>query len=139
MAIGGLFEFPGVTESQYDGVCRKLSNGQVLSSLLDWPKGGILSHVAGPSEAGWRVVDAWESQAAFEEFGTQLVPLMQEMKFPQVAPQIFAVHNFVGSHRASGRMDRPEKSPSELADRVRVALADLNPSEQKMFGGVCFI
>ena len=36
-------------------------------------------------------------------------------------------------------MDRPEKSQSELADRVRVTLADLAPSEQKMFGGVCFM
>ena len=36
-------------------------------------------------------------------------------------------------------MDRPEKSQNELADRVRVALADLAPSEQKMFGGVCFM
>ena len=42
-------------------------------------------------------MDVWELQAAFEEFGAQLVPLMQELKFPQVAPQFFQVHNFVGS------------------------------------------
>jgi hypothetical protein len=52
MAIGVLFEFPGVTEAQYDGVCRKLNNGQVLRALSDWPKGGILSHVAGPTATG---------------------------------------------------------------------------------------
>ena len=97
MAIGVLFEFPGVTEAQYDAVCKKLNNGQVLRSLSDWPSGGILSHVAGPTTTGWRVVDVWESQAAFEEFGARLIPLMQEMDFPQVAPQFFQVHNFVGS------------------------------------------
>jgi hypothetical protein len=96
MAIGVLFEVPGVTEVQYDGVCRKLNNGQVLRALSDWPKGGILSHVAGPTATVWRVVDVWESQEAFDAFGAQLVPLLQEMKFPQVAPQIFEVHNFVG-------------------------------------------
>jgi TfoX/Sxy family transcriptional regulator of competence genes len=36
-------------------------------------------------------------------------------------------------------MDRPEKTHGELADRVRAALADLAPAEQKMFGGVCFM
>ena len=97
MAIGVLFEFPGVTEAQYDAVCKKLNNGRVLNSLSDWPKGGILSHVAGPTATGWSVVDVWESQAAFEEFRAQLVPLMQEMEFPQVAPQVFQVHNFVRS------------------------------------------
>jgi hypothetical protein len=49
MAIGVLFELPGVTDAQYDAVSKKLTNGEVLSSLSDWPIGGILSHVAGPT------------------------------------------------------------------------------------------
>lgn len=97
MPIGVIFEFPSVTAAQYDAVCKRLNNGRVLSALSEWPKGGILSHVAGPTQDGWRVVDVWESQAAFEEFGTQLLPLLQEMNFPQVAPQVFPVHNFVGA------------------------------------------
>jgi hypothetical protein len=97
MAIGVLFEFPGVTKAQYDEVCKRLNNGKPLGALADWPGGGILSHLAGPTPNGWRVVDVWESPAAFEAFGTRLMPLMAELKFPQVAPQIFEIHNFVGA------------------------------------------
>lgn len=97
MAIGVLFEFPGVTQAQYDIVCRKLNGGRPLGALSDWPKGGILSHVAGPTPDGWRVVDVWESQAAFDEFAATLAPILQEVAFPQVAPQFFEVHNLVRS------------------------------------------
>jgi hypothetical protein len=97
MAIGVVFEFPGVDAVQYDAVCRRLNDGRVLSALADWPGGGILAHVAGPTPTGWRVVDVWESEAAFQAFGTKLMPLLAEMNFPQVAPQVFPVHNAVTS------------------------------------------
>lgn len=97
MPVGVLFEFPGVTAAQYDAVSRKLTNGRQLEALSDWAGGGILSHVAGPTATGWRVVDVWESPAAFEAFGARLMPLLAEANFPQVTPEIFEVHNFVGS------------------------------------------
>jgi hypothetical protein len=95
MAIGVLFEFPGVTAAQYDGLTKKLTGGRGLRALSDWPVKGVLSHLAGPSPNGWRVVDVWESEAAFNKFGAVLMPLMAEFKFPQVQPQIFPIHNFI--------------------------------------------
>jgi hypothetical protein len=95
MAIGVLFEFPGVTAAQYDGVTKKLTGGRGLRALSDWPVKGVLSHAAGPTPNGWRVFDVWESEAAFGKFGAVLMPLMQEFKFPAVQPQIFPIHNHI--------------------------------------------
>jgi hypothetical protein len=50
MAIGVLFEFPGVSAEQYEEVCRHLNNGELLTTLADWPNEGCLFHVAGPTE-----------------------------------------------------------------------------------------
>ncbi len=96
MAIGVLFDFPGVTSDQYDEVCRNLNNGRLLRALADWPEPGIVSHVAGPTpDGGWRVVDVWESEEAFQRFGQLLLPLLQQAGFPAGAPQVFPVHNVV--------------------------------------------
>jgi hypothetical protein len=32
------------------------------------PPNGLVFHAAGPAEDGWRVVEAWESADAFEQF-----------------------------------------------------------------------
>jgi hypothetical protein len=61
MAIGMVMNFPGVTQEQYDAVLEQLNLGGRM------PPGGI-SHAAGPIEGGWRVVDVWESQEAFDIF-----------------------------------------------------------------------
>jgi len=96
VAIGVLFDFPGVTSEQYDEVCRNLNNGRLLTALSEWPEPGIVSHVAGPTpDGGWRVVDVWESEEAFQRFGQRLMPLLQQAGFPAGAPQMFPVHNVV--------------------------------------------
>ena len=97
MPIGVLFDFVGVSQAQYDAVVDGLTKGKGLKSLADWPAPGILFHVAGPTENGWRVVDVWESEEAFRKFGEELVPVMQKVGFPEAPPQIFAVHNFIRS------------------------------------------
>jgi hypothetical protein len=61
MAIGLLMEFPGMGQEQYDAVMEELNLGGRM------PSGGI-THAAGPTEGGWRVVDVWESQEAFDVF-----------------------------------------------------------------------
>jgi hypothetical protein len=95
MAIGVLFDFPGVTQKDYDAVISKLNGGKPMKKLSDWPTKGVLFHVAGPTEKGWRVVDVWESEAAFQKFGETLVPILKSVGFPQVQPQFFKVHNLV--------------------------------------------
>jgi hypothetical protein len=97
MAIGVLFEFPGVTQAQYDEVLKRLTGGRTLKSLSDWPVKGVLSHVAGPTPNGWRVVDVWQSEADLQKFAAVLMPILQDVGFPNVPPQVFPAHNFVKS------------------------------------------
>jgi hypothetical protein len=60
MAICVLFECPGVTQAQYDEALKKVTGGRAGKALADWSAPGLLSHVAGPTPNGWRVVDVWE-------------------------------------------------------------------------------
>ncbi|HEY3262833.1 MAG TPA: hypothetical protein VGJ95_21620 [Pseudonocardiaceae bacterium] len=95
VALAFLFDIPGMTSEQYDEVCRNLNNGQPFTSLSQWPEAGIISHVAGPTSGGWRVLDVWESEEAFQRFGEKLVPLLKQAGAPDVQPQVFPVHNVV--------------------------------------------
>ena len=54
-----LLEFPGLTREQYDAVG---------ASLPGRAPDGILHHACGPVEGGWRIIDVWESRAAFDRF-----------------------------------------------------------------------
>ena len=54
-----LLEFPGLTREQYEAVGASLPGG---------PPEGILHHTCGPVEGGWRIIDVWESRAAFDRF-----------------------------------------------------------------------
>lgn len=95
MAIGVLFEFPGVKQSQYDDVEKRMTGGGTLRKLADWPAQGLLMHVAGPTPTGWRVVDVWESEADLMKFAAVLMPMLKAAGIPEIPPQIFPAHNFV--------------------------------------------
>ena len=75
MAICVLFECPGVTQAQYDQALEKVTGGRPGKKLADWPASGLLSHVAGPTPNGWRVVDVWESEADLMKFAGVLMPI----------------------------------------------------------------
>jgi hypothetical protein len=64
MAVGFLFEAPGMTQEQYDQLMRGLNLAQAGA---DWPQ-GLISHAAGPMEGGWRVIDIWESEELARQF-----------------------------------------------------------------------
>jgi hypothetical protein len=55
---------------------------------------GILSHVAGPTTDGWRVIDLRESEQAFQRFGEVIGPVLQDVGFPG-EPEMFPLHTFV--------------------------------------------
>ena len=87
MAIGLLMEFPCVGQEQYDTVMEELDLGGRM------PSGGI-SHAAGPTEVGWRVVDVWESQEAFDTFfREQLDQALQNAGLEPPQVQTWAVYN----------------------------------------------
>ncbi len=83
MAVGVLMEFPGVTREQYDQLVQDLD--------LSGPPEGELIHVCGPtSDGGWRTVDVWESQEAFERFANELlIPRARARGFPQPSKREF--------------------------------------------------
>jgi heme-degrading monooxygenase HmoA len=61
MAIpfGVVQDMPGVTESEYLMVERNLGP--------DRPP-GLLAHVSGPTDEGWRIVNVWQSEEAYRSF-----------------------------------------------------------------------
>jgi hypothetical protein len=83
MAVGVFMEFPGVTWEQYEQLVQDLA--------LSGPPEGMLTHVCGPtSDGGWRMVDVWESQEAFERFANELlIPRAQAHGFPQPSKREF--------------------------------------------------
>src|ERR671916_619540 len=83
MAVGVLMEFPGVTWEQYEQLEKALG-------LSGQPEGELI-HVCGPtSDGGWRTVDVWESQEAFERFANELlIPQARAVGFPQPSKREF--------------------------------------------------
>ena len=56
-----------------------------------WPEGQI-SHVAGPTDGGFRVIDVWESREAFECFEREV---LAPLGFAGAPATEFAVHKVV--------------------------------------------
>ena len=85
---GGLqFNFPNISLQQYDGVWDGLR-----ASGNAHPR-GLISHVgAATPDGGLLVVDVWESEEAFNEFGKTLLPLIARQNISMVSPKIFPAH-----------------------------------------------
>ncbi len=94
MAVLMVQDIPGGTQEQYEQVESRVTDGAGFNSPSDWPVPGLLSHASGPTENGWRVVDVWESEEAFQRFGEVLRPLLEEIGVGG-EPQLTPVHNFV--------------------------------------------
>jgi len=94
MAVLMVHESPGGTEEQYKEVVSRLTDGKGFNSLSDWPVEGILFHVAAPMDGGWRVIDIWESEEAFERFGPAIGPVLEEVGFPG-EPRLFPIYDIV--------------------------------------------
>jgi hypothetical protein len=82
--------FRGMGREQYDKVMKELD-------LKNSPPAGMISHVAGPLDAGWCVMDIWESQTAFERFHKEkLERAMQNANIKPDESKIINVYNSVG-------------------------------------------
>jgi hypothetical protein len=86
MAVAMLLEWPGETQEQYERLMK-------LVALEANPPEGGLFHVAGPMPGGWRVVDIWESEEAFERFaGERLIPAVQQVGIPDMPdPEFYPI------------------------------------------------
>jgi hypothetical protein len=83
MTVALVLDFAGATKKQYDEVVERMQLGGQMAP------GGRL-HVAGSHAGGWRVIDVWESQEAFERFrDADIVPTVQAVGMPP--PQVRVV------------------------------------------------
>ncbi|MDQ3663409.1 MAG: hypothetical protein M3353_01945 [Actinomycetota bacterium] len=88
---------PTLTQERYEETVRRLTDGKSrLDTPADWPVEGLLVHIAGQSESGFRVVDVWESEDALRRFGEKLAPLLQEAGVEE-PPESYPVHTFVSA------------------------------------------
>ncbi|MDQ3654339.1 MAG: hypothetical protein M3457_04575 [Chloroflexota bacterium] len=87
MAVGLLFDGVGVSQDQYYQVLNEVTNNGAE------PPAGGLTHVAGPTESGFCVIETWESREALEAFyEAKLRPALEAAQI-QVQPKIFDVIN----------------------------------------------
>jgi hypothetical protein len=55
----------------------------------------VLAHIAGPIPGGFRVIDVWESRAAFKPFGKTLAPVMKKVGMRGAKIKIFPLVRFI--------------------------------------------
>lgn len=65
MSYGLVYVFEGVTEADYWSVNDKL--GIEREGDAGWPA-GMISHVGGPTENGWVVIELWDSKEIQQAF-----------------------------------------------------------------------
>lgn len=95
MPVVAVFEGASLTQERYEESVRRLTDGKSrLESPADWPVDGLLAHIAGEGENGFRVVDVWESEEAFARFGEALMPILREIGV-EGQPEIYSAHTFV--------------------------------------------
>jgi hypothetical protein len=97
MPIVAVFQSPSLTQERYEESVRRLTGGKSrLDSPADWPVEGLLAHIAGAADGGFRVVDVWQSEDAFRRFGETLMPILQEIGV-EGQPEIYPAHAFVSA------------------------------------------
>ncbi len=97
MAIGVIIEFPGATSrAKYEKSVKMILKGR-RKRLADWPVKGVLAHIAGPMPGGWRVIDVWQSRAAFNRFSKKLKPVLKKIGMQRVKLKIFPLARFIKS------------------------------------------
>jgi hypothetical protein len=73
-------EMPGITEEMA---------AKVDAEVGEAPVAGLIAHVAGPTEIGWRIIDVWESEADYKRFQVErLNPALQIATRGAPAPRL---------------------------------------------------
>jgi hypothetical protein len=95
MAVVLVHQGPSITRERYEEAVRKVTGGKSpAESTADWPVEGLLVHIAGQAESGFRVVDVWASEDACRRFGERLMPILKEVGIDE-QPEIYPAHTFV--------------------------------------------
>jgi hypothetical protein len=87
---------------------------QLSGPLVEPPPSGLILHVAGPTDEGFRVIDIWTSEQAWQAFQAErLAPAIAALGGPaRPAPTFRDLHP---AHVVVG--DQIQSTPSEGADR----------------------
>jgi hypothetical protein len=95
--IVAVFQPTNFTQEKYEESVVKVTGGKTrVESPADWPVEGLLAHIAGQGAGGFRVVDVWESEEAFNRFGEVLMPILAEMGIDD-QPDIYPAQTFVSA------------------------------------------
>lgn len=88
---------PTFTRERYEEVVRRFTGGTSgMQAPADWPVEGLLVHIAGEGQHGFRVVDVWESEDACRRFGDTLMPVLEEVGIKD-QPEMYPTHTFVSA------------------------------------------
>lgn len=97
MPVVAVFQSPSFSQERYEETVARVTGGKSrVESPADWPVEGLLAHIAGQGQNGFRVVDVWESEEAFRRFGESLLPILQEIGV-EAQPEIYPAHTFVSA------------------------------------------
>jgi hypothetical protein len=78
-----------MSANQYDECIRRLE-----AAGAGKPPGHLYHACYGNGDQ-MRVFDVWESQEAFERFGSVLMPILQQLGLNPGAPEVVRIHNFI--------------------------------------------
>lgn len=87
MAIGIYFHPKSLSAAQYDRANRELE-----AAGAGHPAGRI-HHSCFGTDGDLMVYEVWESQHAFEEYGTVLMPILHKIGIDPGTPDVMPVHN----------------------------------------------
>ncbi|MGX7668497.1 hypothetical protein [Flavobacterium pedocola] len=89
-----LFQSDSINAQKYDKIWDDLrAAGQSEPN-------GLLHHVGGPTANGFTVVDVWESEEHFNEFGKILFPILEKNGVSEMQPTITPLHYMYTGHLA---------------------------------------
>lgn len=87
-----------------------------LAATVATQPDGLIVHVAGPTEEGFRIIEVWESEAAWERFETQR-PRAAEAPGPPAPPPTFRTlrprHVVYGRTAARTSQEQPARGANE--------------------------
>ena len=97
MAVAVQLDFRGVTLEQYDQAMERMGLLPGGPSATD-----ELFHWVTKTDDGFRIIDVWESRAAFEQFlESRIRPVAPEVGVPEPPEiQFFEVHNYFAGGRS---------------------------------------
>ncbi len=91
MATAFVFESDQLSADTYDTVMAEMGLGSVDSAFPP----GLIAHLAGPQgDAGWRVIDVWESEEAANSFygSDQFAPVRDGTEAAGIRTTPWSIH-----------------------------------------------